>query len=523
MPKQRVGAGVRWSVEDMNIASQQSAQFYANPTARDAAFRGEDPNQRTIVHLSDPPTEDLRWQRYNGTMWIPAALPGDINVGWRNDVVVADRTTTATHKAVIVISRTPEAGETFTVEWSTADDTATVAENDYTAVPWTLVTFNPGDTSKEVEFSVTGKGATQYPAERFHLRLRNPSEGGTGFRLGFEADVLLPPSAPTGGPAPLAPLTLTLADAAATAEADKATIRASINREATGDFTFEYSTRATTRGSSEDAPAGLYAAAASVKATIPEGQTHTDITIQTNEVNAVVNVPTQYFEIVVPQSSLAVAGGDTIATTGHDLVALVPVTRNQYQTPNFFIGFGGSGRDYRSHQLLTSGGTRLIQKGQSGRVGNVTFRNQPTGWPVITIPYDGGPRPGSSVRAEVFYQATFYAVYENAVTPHVFRQVVVEGRLDIPSGLYTGVGEDWHSPLFMRISFMPQPGPGLAAWYSKASYADLQIADPAGANPACRLRITRAVGIKISGAAADAPPRFSDIGVPATFSFNPVS
>ena len=428
MPKQRVLPGSRWRVEDMNVASDQTAQFYETEAARDAAFQGNTPSQQTIVHLGAPPSEDLRWQRHNGTMWIPAALPGDINVGWRNDVVVTNRNVTATHKAVIVISRAPEMGETFTVEWSTADDTATVAEADYTAVPWTRVTFNAGETSKEVEFSVTGKGATHYPAERFFLRLRNPSEGATNFRVGSQADVLLPASAPGTGPAPLPDLVLTLTDPAATAEGDKATIRASLNREAAGDVSFEYSTRATSRGAQEDAPATLYAAAASVKATIPEGATHLDISIQTNEVNAVVNAQTQYFEVVVAQSSIT-AAGETVATSGHDLVALVAVTRNQYATPNFFFMmprqtvYDASSGPYPS-MYLTTRGNALIYYRSTGRVGNTTFRNQRDGWPELRVPWDTTRM--TPVNAQVFYRAVFPRVYEHAASPRVYRSVTVE-------------------------------------------------------------------------------------------------
>ena len=66
------------------------------------------------------------------------------------------------------------------------------------------------------------------------------------------------------------------------------------------------------------------------------------------------------------------------------------------------------------------------------------------------------------------------------------------------------MGEDWHSPNFLRIPFMPQPGTGLAAWYSQAQYADLQLDLSTATLPSgqyrriCTLTLTRAVGIRLT-------------------------
>ena len=492
MPKQRVLPGSRWRVEDMNVASDQAAQFYTNEAARDAAFQGEEPNQQTIVHLSDPPTEDLRWQRWNGTMWIPAGLAGEITCGWRNDIVITDRTNTATHKAVVVLSRAPAAGEMFTVQWRTVDGTATVAENDYTAVPWTTLTFAAGETSKEVEFSVTGKGATVYPKEEFHLELGSPSEGSTTFRIGGRADVILPDSVSAGQPLP--GLTLTLTDPPATPEGDKATIRATINREAGGPVSFNYSTRATSRGGGEDAPSTLYAATASATATIPDGALFVDFTIQTNDVAATTTSATQYFEVVVPQSSIISGGGDTIATTGHDLVALVAVTRNQVVLPNVYVGWpflSVSDATTTTHTVANVPQRILLSNADgSGREGGIipsrlTLRSTPAGWPGMRLPILSDKPP---VNAQVFWKVTFPSVYEDIAgqTP-TYRQVIVEGRLDIPAT------HSVHDELSPNVSFMPQPSPGADAWYSKASYTNLRILTT---GTLCVVEYTNTTGIR---------------------------
>ncbi len=59
-----------------------------------------------------------------------------------------------------------------TVSYATANGTATTADGDYSAVPLTLLTFNPGETSKQVLVSVTGDTKLE-PHESFFVNLSN--------------------------------------------------------------------------------------------------------------------------------------------------------------------------------------------------------------------------------------------------------------------------------------------------------------------------------------------------------------
>jgi hypothetical protein len=63
--------------------------------------------------------------------------------------------------------------QTVTVQVATADNTATVADNDYQAVSQT-VTFAPGETSHQVTVNVTGDHKIE-PDEVFQISLSNPS------------------------------------------------------------------------------------------------------------------------------------------------------------------------------------------------------------------------------------------------------------------------------------------------------------------------------------------------------------
>ena len=323
MPRQTAPFGTRTSVEQMNLTTEQVAQFYETEGDRNSAFGSEDIPQGLITHLASPPSEDVRWSRHNGDQWIAAMLEPTLNCGWVSNLVVADRTSTVKLTATVRLNEVVPAGETYTVSYKTTDGTATSAENDYTAIPLTTLTFNEGERDKTIEISVTGKGTTPQPPEEFYLDLSSPSEGSATFGIGARLTISL-----TGD---TSLLVLSLADGRCD-EGQAGTVVASINREATGDVSFTWSTRQQISAVNR-APASLYTAVASAPATIPEGALSTNLVVQTVEVNAQVTARNQNFEVVVPQASLMVAGGDAFATSGHDLVGSIEVVRNQYVAP----------------------------------------------------------------------------------------------------------------------------------------------------------------------------------------------
>jgi hypothetical protein len=61
-------------------------------------------------------------------------------------------------------------GQTVTVHYQTADGTATVANNDYVAIPDTVLTFNPGVSTMQVNVTVNGD-VTPEPNETFFVNL----------------------------------------------------------------------------------------------------------------------------------------------------------------------------------------------------------------------------------------------------------------------------------------------------------------------------------------------------------------
>src|SRR5439155_1405462 len=88
-----------------------------------------------------------------------------------NDVTVTEGNGGTTN-AIFSVTLSAASSQTITVDFATADDTATVADNDYVAASGT-VTFVPGVTSQPV--TVTVNGDTKFePNETFFVNLSNP-------------------------------------------------------------------------------------------------------------------------------------------------------------------------------------------------------------------------------------------------------------------------------------------------------------------------------------------------------------
>jgi Ca2+-binding RTX toxin-like protein len=86
-----------------------------------------------------------------------------------NDVTLTEGDSGTTN-ASFNISLNTASSQTVSVQYQTVDGTATVADGDYTAVPPTFVTFNPGESSKTVTVAV--KGDTKFePNETFGIKL----------------------------------------------------------------------------------------------------------------------------------------------------------------------------------------------------------------------------------------------------------------------------------------------------------------------------------------------------------------
>lgn len=108
----------------------------------------------------------------------PAPLTPAISIG----DVVANEGNAGTTNFAFNVNLSTSTTNTVTVQYTTVDGTAT-AGSDYTAIPATTLTFNPGETSKTINVSITGD-TTVEGNETFNVNLSNPSNAtisdGTG-------------------------------------------------------------------------------------------------------------------------------------------------------------------------------------------------------------------------------------------------------------------------------------------------------------------------------------------------------
>ncbi|MCA2636467.1 Calx-beta domain-containing protein, partial [Microcystis sp. M18BS1] len=97
-----------------------------------------------------------------------------------NDVTVTEGNSGTTN-AVFTVSLSSAASTVVSVDYATANGTAT-AGTDYTAIPPTTLTFNPGETSKTITVAVNGDNQVELN-ETFFLNLSNLQANGSNVTL----------------------------------------------------------------------------------------------------------------------------------------------------------------------------------------------------------------------------------------------------------------------------------------------------------------------------------------------------
>ncbi len=127
-----------------------------------------DPNHENLLYGDDNPITAVQFE---GTTLNIVALPG-LSVG---DVTQTEGNTDSTFNFTVQLSQA--SAEQTTVQYSTADGTATVAGNDYLATSGTL-TFAPGQTTAVIPVTVKGDTNVE-PDENFNVVLSNPSSNAT--------------------------------------------------------------------------------------------------------------------------------------------------------------------------------------------------------------------------------------------------------------------------------------------------------------------------------------------------------
>jgi len=124
-------------------------------------------NETFFVNLSSPVNATIADGQGLGTITNDDFTLPSISI---NDVSVSEGNTGTTN-AVFTVTLSPASGQTVTLNYSTANGSAT-AGSDYVATSGTL-TFNPGDTTKTITVVVNGDTIVE-PDETFFVNLSNP-------------------------------------------------------------------------------------------------------------------------------------------------------------------------------------------------------------------------------------------------------------------------------------------------------------------------------------------------------------
>ncbi len=128
----------------------------------------EGASERFFVNLSNPVFATIVDNQGEGTI-TDDDPPPTLSI---DDVTVAEGEADDTVTAQLTVSLSAASGLSVTVDYATANDTAT-AGNDYVAVNNRL-TFAPGDTSKTINLTVNGDALDEGANERFFVNLNNP-------------------------------------------------------------------------------------------------------------------------------------------------------------------------------------------------------------------------------------------------------------------------------------------------------------------------------------------------------------
>jgi Calx-beta domain len=131
-------------------------------------------NETFFVNLSNAAGGTIADGQGLGTITNDDGAPPSISIG--DATVTEGNTGTATASFVVSLSSAPSAGQTVTVDYATADGTATVADGDYTNTIGGL-SFAAGETSKTVTVLVNGDTRPE-SNETFFVNLSN-AVGGT--------------------------------------------------------------------------------------------------------------------------------------------------------------------------------------------------------------------------------------------------------------------------------------------------------------------------------------------------------
>ncbi len=129
-------------------------------------------DENFFLKLSSPTNAILGQSQATGTILNDDGNVTSISIG---DAKILEGNTNGSAQAVFTVTLDhANATDAVTVQVATVDGTATIADGDYSALASTTLTFQPGETSKQISIPITGD-ATPEQNETFLVKLTNPS------------------------------------------------------------------------------------------------------------------------------------------------------------------------------------------------------------------------------------------------------------------------------------------------------------------------------------------------------------
>jgi hypothetical protein len=130
-------------------------------------------NETFFVNLTSPTNATITDNQGQGTITNDDPAPPTPTLVI-NDISIAEGNS-GTSTATFNVTLSPSSSQAVTVDFATANGTATTAGNDYQSATGTL-TFNPGDTSGPINVTINGDTPVE-PDETFFVNLTNATNG----------------------------------------------------------------------------------------------------------------------------------------------------------------------------------------------------------------------------------------------------------------------------------------------------------------------------------------------------------
>ncbi|MEZ5425308.1 MAG: Calx-beta domain-containing protein [Pyrinomonadaceae bacterium] len=162
----------------VNFADGEAMQTFNVTICPDAV---DEPDETFDIALSNPTGGAVLGTPANAVATI---TDDDAAPSISVDDVSQNEGNTGTTTFTFTVSLSAPSGQTVMVDYQTADNTATTADNDYVGIGQTTLTFNPGEVSKTVDVTVNGD-MTVEPDETFFVNLSNPVNATFGDNQGL--------------------------------------------------------------------------------------------------------------------------------------------------------------------------------------------------------------------------------------------------------------------------------------------------------------------------------------------------